>query len=421
MRTKKLLMLILALLIGLPGCTGSYVQTVEEPSRRIITVLFGQSTSDPGLEDMLIDIINSEFPDISLIWESVDWGDHFSNEMQARLASGEVPDIIIGKAQDVAAYMSSGFLAEFDPSFYSNIREEMLESVMVEGKVYGLPYNVFVQGVLYNKNIFWRYGLSPPETLAEMDAVLARLNGAGVTPFATHFRENWYVSNVSMQFAVNQVFLDNPFWGDEFREGIRSFGTSQEYAACYMQVKTLLDNTWDDAMTVDLYECVRRFASQEAAMFMTGTWSLQMIAAMRPDLSIGIFPYPNESGTAKLLVEPNLTFMKNARSEHVGIAGEIIKSIFNNEELAKDICEFTKTLSALRDVEADSMRQIADDISYFIDNQQTTDVTAGNRQLVWRFQDACAGQVYDWLEGRIEFEDVLRFADDNRTESGAFP
>ena len=415
----KYALIVLALLIGVSGCAEGYVQISEEPQRLVITVLFGQSTSDPGLEDMLIDKINSKFPEISLIWESVDWGDHFSIEMQSRLASGEVPDIIIGKAQDVAAYKSSGYLAQFDSSFYSGIKEDVLESVTVDGRVYGLPYNIFVQGVLYNKNIFWRYGLEPPKTLAEMDNVLARLNEVRVTPFATHFRESWYVSNVSMQYAVNQVFLDNPFWGDEFRAGSRSFQTSEEYAKCYMQVKTLLDNSWSDAMTVNQYECVRRFASQEAAMFMTGTWSLQILAGMRPDLQIGIFPYPNEDGTAKLLVEPNLTFMKNSQGEHIDVVDAIIKSIFSDMELAGDIFEFTKTTSALKDVEVASMRQIENDINAFADAYQTIDVTIGNRQLVWRFQDACATQVYSWLEGRIGFEDVLRFADENRTESGA--
>jgi len=416
--TRKYVFLAMAFLIGLSGCASSYYQILEEPQKQIFTVLFGQSNSDPGVEDMLTDKIHAEFPEISLEWESVDWGDYFSIEMQARLAAGEVPDMIIGKAQDVAAYKSSGYLAEFDSSFYSNIKEEALESVTVDGKVYGLPYNIFYQGVLYNKNVFWRYGLTPPKTPAEMDDVIARLNEVGITPFAAHFREPWYVGNVSMQFAVNQVFLNNPLWGDEFRAGIRSFQTSDEYAMCYMQVKTLFDNTWLDALTVDQHECAKRFASQEAAMYVTGTWSMQAIGTMRPDLVVGIFPYPNEDGTAKLLFEPNLTFMRNSRSEQGKIADEIIKSIFDDKELAQTICAFAQTLSTLKDVEVASMRQIEADIKEFTDNRQTIDVTVGNRQLVWRFQDACARQVYNWLEGRIELEDVLRFADENRTESG---
>lgn len=414
------MLIILVFLTALSGCAGSSYRAPETPPRTVFTILFGQSNSDPGLEDMLSDKIHAEFPKISLEWESVDWGDYFSMEMQARLASGEVPDMIICKAQDVATYQPSGYFAEFGEEFYGNIREEALKSVTVDGKVYGLPYNMLYQGVLYNKNIFWRYGLKPPKTLAEMDTVIERLNEVEVTPFATHFRENWFIGNVSMQFAANQVFLKNPSWGDEFRAGLKSFQTSDDYAACWSQIKTLMDNTWPDALTVDQAECGKRFANQEAAMCVTGTWTIQAVNVIRPDLSIGIFPYPNADGTAKLLLEPNLTFMKNEQSENGGLADMIIKSIFDDSELAKTTCAFTQTASALKDVEADSMRQIDADIGEYTRNKQVLDVTVGNRQLVWQFQDSCARQVYEWLGGKISFEDVLRFADDNRTESGGF-
>jgi ABC-type glycerol-3-phosphate transport system substrate-binding protein len=412
------MLILLSAALLLAGCATGEYRVPEPRPKTVFTVLFGQSNSDPGLEDMLSDKIYEEFADIELEWESVDWGEYFSAEMQAKLAAGEVPDMMIGKAQDVPAYEPSGYLAAFGEELYGGIREDALESVTVGGEVYGLPYNVFVQGVLYNKNIFWRYGLEPPSTLAEMEAVIARLGEVNVTPFATHFRENWFIGNVAMQFAVNQVFLRDPTWGDEFRSHYRSFKGSAEYAACYAQVKTLFDNTWPDALTVDQNECGKRFASQEAAMYVTGTWSVQKINTIRPDLELGIFPFPNEHGDAKLLFEPNLTFMKNSRSSNGELADSILKAILEDRELAETTCAFTQTTSALKGVDANSMSQIEDDIAVFAENNRVIDVTVGNRQLVWAFQDSVAERARDWLEGNIALEDVLSFADDNRTESG---
>ena len=45
------------------------------------------------------------------------------------------------------------------------------------------------------------------------------------------------------------------------------------------------------------------------------------------------------------------------------------------------------------------------------------DVTIGNNQLVWSFQNDVASEQRLWLEGKKTLEDVLRFADSHREES----
>lgn len=416
MRIKRLLVTIL-LCLSLVGCIADHPYPQLE-SKTMVSVLFGQSNSDPGLEDMLTEKISREFPDVSLEWENVDWGNYFSSEMQAKFASGEVPDLMIGKAQDVPAYQPSGYLADFDESFYQRIDERALDSVTVDGAVYGLPYNVCYQGVIYNKNIFWRYGLKVPKTSEEMEALIRRLKEVGVTPFASHFRESWYVGNITMQFAANQVFLKNPSWGDDFRAGIKSFAEFEEYSDCLRQVETVYKNSWPDAMTVDQYECAMRFSKDEAAMYLTGTWSLQPLFALCPNMQIGIFPFPNKDGNARLLFEPNLTFMKNNNSVHGELLDEILSFILEDEELAQTSCAFTQTESLLRGIRADSMIQLKDSIDIYTRNNFTMDVTVGNRQMVWEYQDSCSAKVYDWLEDKIAFEDVIQFADQNRSQSG---
>ena len=416
--TKRIPAAGLALL--LTGYVGSVRQVPEQRPETVLTVLYGQSTSDPGLEDMLTEKLGADFPEVIMEWESVDWGEHFSSELQAKIASGEVPDLIIGKAQDVAGYQHSGYLAPFGSAFAGYIRPEGLSSVTIEGQVYGLPYNALYQGVLYNKNIFWRYGLTPPATLEEMETLVQRLEAAGVVPFATHFRENWYVGNIIMQFAVNQVFSHTPDWGDQFRAGAVSFSTSEDYAACMEQVGALLERSWPDALTVNQSESDKRFAEERAAMYLTGSWSVQAIQAIRPQMQVGIFPYPNGDGTAKLLFEPNITFMKNAQSSQAGLVDEIILSLLGDAELARTVYAFTQTESMLDGVDADSLGLIKPEIEGYKQENRVVDVTVGNSQLVWQFQDNCATQLYNWLEGKADLADVLQYADDNRVESGGF-
>ncbi|MDR2646173.1 MAG: ABC transporter substrate-binding protein [Holosporaceae bacterium] len=415
-KNRRFFLMILCLL--LEGCFPVSRQEREYPKKIVFTILFGQSNSDPGIEDMLTEKINAEFPDVTLEWESVDWGDYFSSEIRAKIASGEVPDLIIGKAQDVATYQPSGFLAPFSREEYAKIEKNVLDSVTINGGVYGLPYNAFYQGVLYNKNIFWRYGLEVPTSPEEMEKVIQCLEEVGITPFAAHFRENWYAGNITMQFAINQVFAKNSKWGEEFRSGLHSFVESKDYTACFCQVETIWKHTWPDAATVNQSECAKRFANEEAAMYLTGTWAVQPIFSIRQKMTIGIFPYPNETGDARLIFEPNLTFMKNAESPNLQLAESVLAAIYRDTELAKTICDFTITTSLLSGVETDSLRQVEQDINAYKEMGKVVDVTTGNRQIVWSFQAACAVQINAWLAGKVEFKDILQFADDNRFESG---
>lgn len=89
---------IVILLLSLTGCI-SYKENNKETERDtiVISVLAGQSTSDAGVEDMVDEWMEKNFPQVYLEWECVDWGDQFNTQMKSRIAAGEIPDIMIGK------------------------------------------------------------------------------------------------------------------------------------------------------------------------------------------------------------------------------------------------------------------------------------------------------------------------------------
>lgn len=404
--------------LALPGCMPPVEPLPEAAPKTILTILHGQSTSDAGLEDMLTEKLAAAFPDVELEWESMDWGDYFATELQARFAAGEVPDIIIGKAQDVAGYQNTGYLGAFGDEFKALLRPEALESVTLDGVLYGVPYNALYQGVLYNKNLFYRYGLSVPETPEEMEAVIRRLEEVGITPFATHFQENWYTANIWMQFAVNGLFSQTPTWGDQFREGEVSFQDDAAAAQIFQQVQTVQQHSWEDAFVVTQSECVKRFAEEKAAMFVTGSWTVQALRITRPEMQLGLFPYPNATGDSKLLFEPNITFMKNGQGQHTQLVDQLIYAIASDHAFSAAAAEFTQTEPMLQGVEAETLSMVQPDISHYRGAARVQDVSLGNRQLVWYFQDLCARQTLLWLEGKTELPEVLRYADENRKVSG---
>jgi len=390
----------------------------SHPEEKILlTVLAGQSTSDAGIEDLIDEALAEKFPQVQLEWECVDWGENFGSQMQARFASGDIPDIMIGKAQDVYVYAAMGNLAPIPSSCSDRIEEKALEPVTIDGTVYGLPYNAFYQGVIYRKDIFEKYNLEPPETQADLDSIISVLAANRITPFAAHFQESWQIANMTMQFFMNDIFSVDPDWGDRFRDRKTDFSDNNHIETCLLQNQFILTHSWPDALMLDQYESDRRFIEGEAAMYMTGTWSLQTINQYSSSQEYGIFPYPNQSGDAKLIRETNITFMKSNSSDNGDLIDQVLEELVTNEDLVQNILDFTQTSSVIKDIEPEYSSCIDEDVSWYEEKNQVVEVTAGNNQLLWIFQDDVAGKLQEWLQGKISLEDVMQYADLHRFES----
>ena len=154
-----------------------------------LTVLAGQSTTDAGIEDMIDAALAEQYPNITLEWECVDWGNDFQPKMQQYMQSG-LPDIMIGKAQDVATYAPQGILSEIDATYLDRGLDAARENVTIDGKTYGLVYNALYQGVYYNKTMFAENGWEIPKTQEDLQAIIDDCKAKGITPFASHMVED---------------------------------------------------------------------------------------------------------------------------------------------------------------------------------------------------------------------------------------
>lgn len=150
-----------------------------------LTVLAGQSTTDAGIEDMIDAALAEKYPNITLEWECTGWDGEFHPKMQQYMQSG-LPDIIIGKAQDVNTYASQGLLGEIDATYLDRGLDAARENVTIDGKTYGLVYNALYQGVYYNKTMFAENGWEVPTTQEELQAIIDDCNAKGIVPFASH-------------------------------------------------------------------------------------------------------------------------------------------------------------------------------------------------------------------------------------------
>ena len=383
-----------------------------------LTILAGQSTTDAGIEDMIDEAMAEKYPNITLEWECVDWGNDFQPKMQQYMQSG-LPDIMIGKAQDVSTYAPQGVLAEIDSTYLDRGLDAARENVTIDGKTYGLVYNALYQGVYYNKTMFKENGWEIPKTLDDLQAIIDDCNEKGITPFASHMIDTWSIGNVTMQFAMNDVFNNTPDWGDQFRAGTVSYSDSEAMQTALNYNKLIYDNTFADTFSTEQTDCDAKMVMGEAAMKVSGSWSIQNFLDIDESFDFGIFPFPNQTGDSKLIFEPNITIMTSADTEHQDAVNAFLDVMSSDKDLAVEILDYTKTASMLKDVTPTFANPSQEDIDKYAADDMIVDVTLGNNQLVWGgFQEENAKDIAAWLQGQETFEDCLK-ACDGRVDSSS--
>lgn len=426
MKKKKVISLLLvsAMTVSLAaGCGGKEESggdggSSDSGEKVTLTVLAGQSTTDAGIEDMIDEALAEKYPNIELEWECVDWGNDFQPKMQQYLQSG-LPDIMIGKAQDVATYAPQGVLGEIDSEYLDRGLDAARENVTIDGKTYGMVYNALYQGVYYNKQMFKDNNWEVPKTQEDLQKIIEECKEKDIIPFASHMVDTWSIGNVTMQFMMNDVFNKDPEWGDKFRAGEVSFADSEEAQTAYEYNKLIYDNTYPETFSTEQTDCDAKMVQGEAAMKVSGSWSIQNFLDIDESFEFGIFPFPNQTGDSKLIFEPNITVMTSKDTEHQEEVNQVLDLLTSDKDLAVEILDYTKTASMLKDVTPTFPNPSQEDIDKYAESGEIMDVTLGNNQLVWGgFQEENAKDIAAWLQGDISFEDCLK-ASDARVETSS--
>ena len=415
---KRAMSVLLAAAMITGTMTGTAVMVKADDEPVTLTVLAGQSTTDAGIEDMIDEALAEKYPNITLEWECVDWGNDFQPKMQQYMQSG-LPDIMIGKAQDVSTYAPQGVLGEIDSTYLDRGMDAARENVTIDGKTYGLVYNAMYQGVYYNKAMFKENGWEIPKTLDDLQAIIDDCKEKGITPFASHMVDTWSIGNMSMQFAMNDVFNKTPDWGDKFRAGEVSFSDSEDMQNALNYNKLIYDNTFEDTFSTEQTDCDAKMVLGDAAMKVSGSWSIPNFLDIDDNFGFGIFPFPNQTGDSKLIFEPNITIMTSANTEHQDAVDDFLDLMSSDKDLAVEILDYTKTASMLKDVTPTFNNPSQEDIDKYASEDMIVDVTLGNNQLVWGgFQEENAKDIAAWLQGQESLEDCLK-ACDGRVDSSS--
>ena len=149
----------------------------------------------------------------------------FTTKVPPALASSNPPDIYQqwGGGQE-ATQIPSGKVADLTKLSSGWIGQvgSAAQAWQVNGKQYGVPYDLHTVGFWYRKDLFAKAGITtPPTTLAALESDDAKLKAAHIVPIAVGSKDKWPDAFWWEYFALRECPTATLQGGDEVREPVR--------------------------------------------------------------------------------------------------------------------------------------------------------------------------------------------------------
>jgi raffinose/stachyose/melibiose transport system substrate-binding protein len=323
--TRRLAALIAATAVIAAACTGGGATTApstapsaapsaapsEAPSQAAepVTIEWWHiQNNDPGLSlwQAMADEFTAEHPNVTIEITVLE-NDTFKPKLTTEIQGGHVPDLFQswgggGMAEQVDAGVLRDITGDV-AGWADTMNTGAMGMYALDGKQYGIPFDLGMVGIWYNKDLFAQAGITtPPATWTEFLAAVDTLKGAGITPIsvggspATWTQMFWWA-----YLAVREC------GADAMQQAV---STGDWSGACFVNAGTKLAElvakepfqegflaaTWDGAGGQ-----AATMAVEQSAMMLMGQWAPGTMQANTPDqgpVAWGLdwFPFPSVDG-----------------------------------------------------------------------------------------------------------------------------
>ena len=255
--------------------------------------------------------------------------------LKTRFIREDYPDIIgIGGDSNYSNFLDADLfldiseLEELEQVKKSYLQmDKELEFVPQEG-AYALPCAANAAGVLYNKEMFQKYGWEIPETWEEFMTLCNEIQSCGIQPLYFGFKDTWTCLAPWNALAVG--LADSDICSQVNREETTF---KEAYRETAEKIKALLPYAEDNPYAYSYNDACTAFARGESAMYPIGSYAIPQIKSVNPDMKIDSFVFPaNDSEKENVLnsgIDLQFCVMKNTEQKEA--VYEVLRFLYEDE------------------------------------------------------------------------------------------
>src|SRR5690625_339567 len=313
MKAKKAVSFLAVLIVSitvLVACGGSDDAggDSESSSRDSKTVKFmhlwpeGSSAQHYKIMNEIIADFEEENPDVKIDLEVLS-NEQYKDKIKVLSTSNELPDVGMTWA---AGYMKPYVDGDMYASLDDVINEDdfvagTLDAFSIDDVTYGLPLELNISSIFYNKEIFDEHGLEEPETLDDLKDIVSTLNESGVTPIALGNRDAW-TGSMWYMYLANRLGDDQDVLTEAIEGDISFDDPALVQAAEELQKLVGEDSFVSGFNGLADEEAKSMFMEEQAAMYLIATWDLPNFTT-NEDVpqefrdKVGYFKFPTVDGS----------------------------------------------------------------------------------------------------------------------------
>lgn len=215
-----------------------------------------------------------------------------------RIASNDYPDIVtIWPAEKFYRdLMRDGALMDIsDQAFLSQVSDGTRKIAQYDGKDYALSMTMSAYGLIVNNRLFEENGIEKPQTWDELITAAESLKAKGIQPFAFYDKSTEQLG----QMAERLIGVINNDITSQFKKvgkSETSWEQEPEMTALAEAMLQVRQYGQADTLGAGYEDAFNDMATEKAAMLFYGSWGIQTILKLNPDLDIEMIAIPNPVG-----------------------------------------------------------------------------------------------------------------------------
>ncbi|RST80042.1 ABC transporter substrate-binding protein [Blautia sp. SG-772] len=208
----------------------------------------------------------------------------YEKQLTLGVASGELPDLVIMDGCGMASFISMGLFGDISDADinWDEYMEGPMESTMLEGKHYGIPFATNCTALFYNKDLFDAAGIDYPDentTWDEFHEMAKTLTKDGVYGFG-----NAGTNTDEGTFQCLQWLYTAGGSYTDIEDGVDAYTLMQDM---------IKDGSWTkESVNWTQSDVNNNFMAGNLAMQQNGPWQIPGIEENAPDLNYGVTTLP---------------------------------------------------------------------------------------------------------------------------------
>lgn len=290
MKMKKVLAAALSLACASTLFAATAVTASAADKKEVVIWDYFETDAQKQMMQSLIDEFNASQDEYEASHVYVPFAD-YEKQLTLGIASGELPDLVILDGCGMASFIQLGLFGDISDADinWDEYMEGPMESTMLDGKHYGIPFATNCTALFYNKDLFDAAGIDYPDentTWDEFHEMAKALTKDGVSGFgnaATNTDEGTFQC-LQWLYTAGGSYTD-------IEDGVDAYKLMQEMIEDGSWTKECVNWTQSDVNN--------NFMAGNLAMQQNGPWQIPGIEANAPDLNYGVTVLPKKDADSK--------------------------------------------------------------------------------------------------------------------------